>query len=778
MAINEERSYTEYNVEVPTTDFPIGFDILDNGIDVVAVTLNDVDPTTLGYTVIQVNNATYRFAPAVPSGVVRLTRVTDIDNMAHVFTEGAIFISENMDGNFRQIRHSQQEVKDSFTKLSISTDAALVAVDSAVVAAGEATSVALAAAGVANNAAGLGLEFKSGVNYYNSDVATTLGGYPLHAEIMLANGDIVKSTVANNVINPNLDMTGWELANNSLSTAFTTLNKTIKRVIADRFLERVSVKDFGAIADGTLHTLQEWVDSGKFSNLTAIQMVMPFVTSLTQSIDWAVVQYCVNNSYNVFMPAGNYEFSNVVRGRHNVTPRNIGELSNSVIIFGDGVKTKVSRNDMRPATRIMNTEGTSTTQGSDSANLNEACFSIHSPYTQIKSMSFGKSAVGIFLGQSSEVPLNDSNLSSVAYSELESLSFENCGTAILMLATGGNHYVNFKNIHFTGCQIDLHQRGSFWWNITKGRGDANNNRNTFTNMRSDRSRIGFWTECGDSNNLISWRGESMPSSGNPFVLPEGLPADLTTNTLFVFTGSNQLNTVSFAFAENVAQHLYNNGYENSFVSTGLDESHIILKQKPAEWKGRYASISRGIAIADNVFPAFPDIPIAGALYLGSNIANGSSISNGVRVVSKDFWRQAKTNLRGSFTREFEIETGAIIANTDTAFTIWGNFDTSASGMVEIDIVGRCDVAGQTSTYVYKGLANVYKASTRVPSRYFIQQILASRATGQGFGDISEAAQIKVSLQINPSVGQELQVVINSPRDLTSATIFINQKVMK
>ena len=121
MAINEERSYTEYNVEVPTTDFPIGFDILDDGIDVVAVTLNDVDPTTLGYTVTQVNSTTYRFAPAVPSGVVRLTRTTDIDRMVHVFTEGAIFVSENMDNNFKQIRHSQQEVQDTFSSLAAST---------------------------------------------------------------------------------------------------------------------------------------------------------------------------------------------------------------------------------------------------------------------------------------------------------------------------------------------------------------------------------------------------------------------------------------------------------------------------------------------------------------------------------------------------------------------------------------------------------------------------------------------------------------------------------
>lgn len=619
-------------------------------------------------------------------------------------------------------------------------------------------------------------EVKRGIaNRYDSSLIYNSG-----ERVVLTNGDIVKSTIDGNTNDPNVNMTGWGLPNNALNTNFSTLSGAINRVISERFLERVSVKDFGAIGDGTLHTLQEWVAAGKFSNLVAIQMIMPFVTSLNQSIDWAVTQYCVLNAFNIFMPAGKYVFSDVVRTKHNTTPRNIGDASSAVMIFGDGAKTEVTRNDMRPATRIMNTEATSTTQASDDANLAEACFSIHSPYTQINNISFGASAVGIVFGQHPDVALTDSTLSSVAYSKIDSIAFENCGTAILMLASGGNHYVNFSNIHFTGCQIDLNQRGSFWWNITKARGDANNNRNTFLNIRSDRSRIGFWSECGDSNNLISWRGESMPAdlSTNPFPLPDNLPSDLVTNTLFVFTGSNQLNTVSFAFAENVAAHLYNNGYQNSFVATGLDESRIILKQKPSEWKGRFVSMSRGISVADNTFSAFPDSPIAGSLYLGESIAGGSVLTNGVRVIAKDFWKQSKTNTRGSFMREFAIETGAIPANTDTAFTIWGNFDASSSGMVDIDIVGRCDVSGQTSTYVYKGLANVYKASTRVPSRYFVQQIIASRSTGQGVGDVSAPAQIKVSLQINPLVGQELQVVLNCPLELTSATIFISQKVMK
>ena len=44
---------------------------------------------------------------------------------------------------------------------------------------------------------------------YNLDYFVSGKSYPLHAEIMLTNGDIVKSTIADNTANPNVDMTGW-----------------------------------------------------------------------------------------------------------------------------------------------------------------------------------------------------------------------------------------------------------------------------------------------------------------------------------------------------------------------------------------------------------------------------------------------------------------------------------------------------------------------------------------------------------------------------------------
>lgn len=616
-------------------------------------------------------------------------------------------------------------------------------------------------------------ENQQDINDYNgAKWRNKAGGYNIGDRVKLNNGVTVESTVNSNSNNPSSDLTGWVAIDSSAYIKTKNpIAAALNRAIQNRFNEEVSIKDFGAIGDGTLHTLQEWVDSGKFSGLAAIQTAFPFVTSLTQSIDWCATQYAVKFSPNVFCPKGNYVLSDVVKTNHATTPRNIGVSARGVRIFGDGVQTTFSRLDARPATKILHNSGPYTTQASDLANLNEACFSIHSPFTIISDLAIGNSAVAFYFGQDFSIPFE--SLSSVAYSNIFNISISNCGTGLLMLAVGGNHYVNFSNIHFTNCQIDLDMRSSYWWGVTKGRGDANNNRNTFLNMRSDRSNIGTWIDCGDSNNFIGWRGESMPSAANSFPMPVGLPSEVVNGTLHVMTRANQLNSVAFGFAESVAAHVYNDGYENRFSSNGFTEDRVIMKQPPKEWHGRSIMRERGIGYADNAYSSFPEMPLAGALYLGLG-----DTPNGTRLISKDIWHQPKTNSRGSFEREFQIETGAISANTPVAFTIWGNVDASTSGMVELDVVGRCDVTGQTSTYIVKALANVYKASTRVPSRYSIHRIFASRSTSQGSGDTTESVQISTTLQINPSISQELQIVISCPQELTSATIFVKQKAAK
>lgn len=55
--------------------------------------------------------------------------------------------------------------------------------------------------------------------------------------------------------------------------------------------DQITVEDFGAIGDGTLHPLSE-----RFSTLVSAQAKYPHVTSLTQSIDWAAIQAAVNYS--------------------------------------------------------------------------------------------------------------------------------------------------------------------------------------------------------------------------------------------------------------------------------------------------------------------------------------------------------------------------------------------------------------------------------------------------------------------------------------------------
>ena len=123
MSINNKRSYTEYTVTQPTTDFAIGFDDFDEGSkDNILVTLNGVLVESLGYAAIRKNESTVTITPAITEGTVRLTRETDIDEPFHKFTAGALFSAKSMDENFQQVRHSQQEVRDGFVFLEYNTN--------------------------------------------------------------------------------------------------------------------------------------------------------------------------------------------------------------------------------------------------------------------------------------------------------------------------------------------------------------------------------------------------------------------------------------------------------------------------------------------------------------------------------------------------------------------------------------------------------------------------------------------------------------------------------
>lgn len=86
-----------------------------------------------------------------------------------------------------------------------------------------------------------------------------------------------------------------------------TLAGAVHRTVLDKMQDVINIKDFGAIGDGQLHPLSE-----KFSTLAAAQMVYPFVTSLTQTQDYAGTQAAINASKSgksVFSPSGKYEIN-------------------------------------------------------------------------------------------------------------------------------------------------------------------------------------------------------------------------------------------------------------------------------------------------------------------------------------------------------------------------------------------------------------------------------------------------------------------------------------
>ncbi|QVD48888.1 putative tail spike [Acinetobacter phage vB_AbaP_APK128] len=200
--MNILRSFTETVVTTPTDTFPISFEY-DEKYDAVHVFLNDVAVEDLGYTVSQVNAVTLKVEPAIPEGTVRIERETDIDKMKYIFDAGALFIDQNVDADFRQIVHSQQEVRDGFIKLRGDVLPLVHGLQEALQQAQEASEAAQEAANAAEVAAAQ-TQTTNKTSTFNPDVV-----YPKNARIMLDNGNIVRSTVANNTVNPNSDMTGW-----------------------------------------------------------------------------------------------------------------------------------------------------------------------------------------------------------------------------------------------------------------------------------------------------------------------------------------------------------------------------------------------------------------------------------------------------------------------------------------------------------------------------------------------------------------------------------------
>lgn len=124
----------------------------------------------------------------------------------------------------------------------------------------------------------------------------------------------------------------------------------VLRTFQSKMRDTVSVMDFGAIGGSiaAYHPLSE-----RFGTLAAAQAVYPFVTSLTQSIDWAAIQAALNTGKLVYAPSGKYVITDKLlvpaggglvgdgAGRWVIGYTNIffGDSGTNLIFYGTGAKT-------------------------------------------------------------------------------------------------------------------------------------------------------------------------------------------------------------------------------------------------------------------------------------------------------------------------------------------------------------------------------------------------------------------------------------------------------
>lgn len=92
----------------------------------------------------------------------------------------------------------------------------------------------------------------------------------------------------------------------------------VQRTQHDKNKDVINVKDFGAKGDGADHPLSE-----VYPSLSAAQAVYPFVTSLTQTQDYAAIQSAINAAKTVnaavFIPSGSYIVSTSITADYAVS---------------------------------------------------------------------------------------------------------------------------------------------------------------------------------------------------------------------------------------------------------------------------------------------------------------------------------------------------------------------------------------------------------------------------------------------------------------------------
>lgn len=123
-------------------------------------------------------------------------------------------------------------------------------------------------------------------------------------------GENINGVDADSVVNLRAALANSSSGNGADLVSFDlNLLGSVIRTVTQKGADIISVKDFGAIGDGDSHPLSEFFDT-----LAEAQVKYPFVTSLSDEIDWAASQAVVNVTSSwerkaIYFPAGVYMLS-------------------------------------------------------------------------------------------------------------------------------------------------------------------------------------------------------------------------------------------------------------------------------------------------------------------------------------------------------------------------------------------------------------------------------------------------------------------------------------
>ncbi|WP_213132419.1 tail fiber/spike domain-containing protein [Citrobacter sp. FP75] len=135
----------------------------------------------------------------------------------------------------------------------------------------------------------------------------------------------------------------------SLITVKQPFTGAVARTQHDKNKDVVNVKDFGAKGDGIDHPLSE-----VFPSLASAQAIYPFVTSLSQTQDYAAIQAAINAAKTlnsaVFIPSGNYivnktikvDYAPTIYGEGGQGLRDVASTHEPSPVRGSSIFSKVS----------------------------------------------------------------------------------------------------------------------------------------------------------------------------------------------------------------------------------------------------------------------------------------------------------------------------------------------------------------------------------------------------------------------------------------------------